>query len=78
MKVLCVAEKPSIAKSITGILSSGHSESRHGIHKYTRNFDFPYKLPPPLGPAHGDSDFTVTSVLGHLTSSVRIMESGCC
>jgi len=70
MKVLCVAEKPSIARSITEILSGGHWETRDGIHKYTKNYCFPYKLPPPLGPPHGDSDFTVTSVLGHLTGSV--------
>ncbi|TXT07533.1 hypothetical protein VHUM_03253 [Vanrija humicola] len=69
MKVLCVAEKPSIAKSISGILGGGHVDSRAGQHKYCRNFDFPYRLPPPLGPQHGDSAFTVTSVLGHLTSS---------
>lgn len=70
MKVLCVAEKPSIAKSISGILGGGHVDSRAGQHKFCRNFDFPYRLPPPLGPQNGDSAFTVTSVLGHLTSSV--------
>lgn len=70
MKVLCVAEKPSIAKSITQILSGGDSTSRDGFHKYTRNFDFSYNLPPPLGPPRGGADFTVTSVLGHLTGSV--------
>ncbi|KAJ9100565.1 hypothetical protein QFC21_003608 [Naganishia friedmannii] len=78
MKVLCVAEKPSIAKSISGILSSGGATScrldstsmqRVSPHRYIRNYDFPYNLPPPLGPNHGDADITVTSVLGHLTSS---------
>ncbi|KAL1411723.1 DNA topoisomerase [Vanrija albida] len=69
MKVLCVAEKPSIAKSISEILAGGRFDSRAGQHKYCRNFDFAYRLPPPLGPQNGDCDFTVTSVLGHLTSS---------
>ena len=84
MKVLCVAEKPSIAKSITGILSGGHfsnvsvsmsaqswltSDQRESAHRYIRNYDFSYNLPPPLGQP-GYSDFTVTAVLGHLTSSV--------
>lgn len=68
MKVLCVAEKPSIAKSITAILSSGQSSNRAGPAQYCRNYDFTYNLPPPLG--RGQADFTVTSVLGHLTSSV--------
>ena len=100
--MLCVAEKPSISKSITQILSGGHfdsvspallhdacistSENQHRCwmegkndssltpqrpsrNKYIKNYDFPYQLPPPLG-GRGDADFTVTAVLGHLTSSV--------
>ncbi|RSH92151.1 DNA topoisomerase [Saitozyma podzolica] len=69
MKVLCVAEKPSIAKSITEILSGGHWQTRNSQHPYIRNYDFSYNLPPPLGPPRGGADFTVTAVLGHLTSS---------
>ncbi|GHJ87179.1 hypothetical protein NliqN6_3581 [Naganishia liquefaciens] len=69
MKVLCVAEKPSIAKSITSILSAGASTNRASSHRYIRNYDFAYNLPAPHGPARGDSQFTVTSVLGHLTSN---------
>ncbi|WRT64790.1 uncharacterized protein IL334_001724 [Kwoniella shivajii] len=68
MKVLCVAEKPSIAKSITEILSGGHWTHRNSPHKYIRNYDFDYNLPPPLGQGRGAA-FTVTAVLGHLTSS---------
>nr|XP_031860656.1 uncharacterized protein CI109_003987 [Kwoniella shandongensis]KAA5527728.1 hypothetical protein CI109_003987 [Kwoniella shandongensis] len=68
MKVLCVAEKPSIAKSITEILSGGRWNTRDGRHQYIRNYDFDYNLPPPLGNGRG-ADFTVTAVLGHLTSS---------
>lgn len=69
MRVLCVAEKPSIAKEIARILSHGSYDSRNGRHKYCKNFDFAYRLPPPLGD-NGDCAFTVTSVLGHLTECV--------
>ncbi|TYJ52401.1 hypothetical protein B9479_006976, partial [Cryptococcus floricola] len=68
MRVLCVAEKPSIAKSITQILSNGHWNTRNSGHDYIRNYDFPYRLPPPLGQGR-DVDMTVTAVLGHLTSN---------
>lgn len=67
--MLCVAEKPSIAKSITQILSGGDFNSRTSQNKYVRNYDFGYDLAPPLG-GPGGADFTVTSVLGHLTSLV--------
>ncbi|KAN0061763.1 DNA topoisomerase [Thecaphora frezii] len=63
MKILCVAEKPSIAKSITSILSSNSSTNRPGKDKYCRNYDFQYRLP-----AYGGMvDMTMTSVRGHLT-----------
>ena len=65
LKYLCVAEKPSIAKSITQILSSGHSTSRATSNKYIRNYDFSYKLLQHTG----HTDFTVTSVAGHITSN---------
>lgn len=68
MKVLCVAEKPSIARSITSILAGGQWNTRNTADKFSKNYDFAYNLPPPLGPARGDSEFTVTSVRGHLTS----------
>lgn len=68
MRVLCVAEKPSIAKSITEILSGGRWDTRNGRHQYIRNYDFLYNLAPPLGNGRG-ANFTVTAVLGHLTSS---------
>jgi DNA topoisomerase-3 len=80
MRVLCVAEKPSIARSITEILSGGqftnvscnvslyradrhvrmHVLQRPSDHKFIKNYDFDY----PQTNAH----FTVTSVLGHLTT----------
>ncbi|BEJ16114.1 hypothetical protein CspHIS471_0507190 [Cutaneotrichosporon sp. HIS471] len=68
MRVLCVAEKPSIAKELARILSGGHFDNRAGKNKFCRNFDFPYRLPPPLGD-NRDCEFTVTSVLGHLTET---------
>jgi DNA topoisomerase-3 len=91
MRVLCVAEKPSIAKSITTILSGGtwdtvstrlvpraqvteltHLFQRESGHPYIRNYDFPYKLPPPLG-RNTLVEFTVTAVLGHLTTVVSCL-----
>ena len=64
MKVLCVAEKPSIAKSVSAILSGAQNPaSRPGKNKYCRNYEFPFKLD---GRA---VDVTFTSVLGHLTST---------
>ncbi|KAI3635292.1 hypothetical protein MIR68_006858 [Amoeboaphelidium protococcarum] len=60
MKILCVAEKPSIAKSLATILSDNNFQSRQGQHKYCRNFCFGYKF------QGRQCDFTVTSVLGHL------------
>ncbi|TDL26071.1 prokaryotic type I DNA topoisomerase, partial [Rickenella mellea] len=59
MRVLCVAEKPSIARSVTQILSGGQFETRPSQNKYIKNFDFAYP--------QTNSLFTVTSVSGHLT-----------
>ncbi|PWN32112.1 putative DNA topoisomerase type I, partial [Meira miltonrushii] len=76
MRILCVAEKPSIANSITGILScGGHVDRENGRDKYCKNNHFQYKLPPnhtvrinarPVPP--GMIDVTVTSVRGHVMS----------
>ncbi|KAJ6476019.1 prokaryotic type I DNA topoisomerase [Mycena vitilis] len=60
MRVLCVAEKPSIAKSIAQILSGGQLTSRPTQNKYIRNYDFDYP--------QTRAQFTVTCVSGHLTS----------
>ncbi|KAJ3093186.1 DNA topoisomerase 3-alpha [Quaeritorhiza haematococci] len=40
MKVLCVAEKPSIAKSVAGILSNNQYQSRRTKNKYIYNYEF--------------------------------------
>ncbi|KIM83269.1 hypothetical protein PILCRDRAFT_783465 [Piloderma croceum F 1598] len=60
MKVLCVAEKPSIARSISAILSGGQFTTRPSANKYIKNFDFNYP--------QTNSIYTVTSVSGHLTA----------
>ncbi|KAJ6625811.1 prokaryotic type I DNA topoisomerase [Mycena sp. CBHHK59/15] len=60
MRVLCVAEKPSISKAITQILSGGQFEMRNSPNKYIKNYDFDYP--------QTNSQYTVTSVSGHLTS----------
>ncbi|SPO25710.1 related to DNA topoisomerase III alpha [Ustilago trichophora] len=65
MKILCVAEKPSIAKSIASILARGHASNRPGKDKYCRNYDFQYRMPG----VQGMVDMTMTSVRGHLTSA---------
>ncbi|KAL5524020.1 hypothetical protein ACEPAG_8193 [Sanghuangporus baumii] len=58
MHVLCVAEKPSIAREITNILSGGQYTSRATRNKYIRNYDFDYP--------QTRSSFTVTAVSGHI------------
>ncbi|KAI1795621.1 DNA topoisomerase [Ganoderma leucocontextum] len=58
MRVLCVAEKPSIAKSITQILSGGQFNTRNSRNKYIKNYDFDYP--------QTNAQFTVTSVMGHV------------
>lgn len=66
MKILCVAEKPSIAKSISAILAhDGGFQSRPGKDKFCRNFDLQYNW----GGRDGWVDMTVTSVRGHLTEN---------
>ncbi|KAJ3362457.1 DNA topoisomerase [Allomyces javanicus] len=66
MRVLCVAEKPSIAKSVAELLSGGAARSRPGRHRYCKNFDFAYRLPQYARQGVGDVEMVVTSVLGHL------------
>lgn len=63
MKVLCVAEKPSIAKEVTNILSGGRLLRRNSKSKFNANFDFKFEFP-----GIGLCDVTMTSVTGHITS----------
>ncbi|KAF9523469.1 DNA topoisomerase [Crepidotus variabilis] len=59
MRVLCVAEKPSIAKSITQILSGGQFETHHTQTNYVKNYEFDYP--------QSRAFFIVTCVSGHIT-----------
>ncbi|KAF7315785.1 DNA topoisomerase [Mycena indigotica] len=58
MRVLCVAEKPSIAKSITQILSGNQFQTRNSSIGYIKNYDFDYN--------YTRAQYTVTAVAGHL------------
>ncbi|KAI0032905.1 DNA topoisomerase [Vararia minispora EC-137] len=61
MKILCVAEKPSISKSITQILSGGQFATRATGSQYVKNYDFAYP--------QARAQVTFTCVAGHLLSS---------
>lgn len=56
--ILCVAEKPSIAKSVAAILSDGNYTTRNTTNKYIKNYDFDY--------LHMNAHVTMTAVSGHL------------
>ncbi|KAJ8076355.1 DNA topoisomerase [Marasmius tenuissimus] len=60
-RVLCVAEKPSISKAITQILSGGRFDTRNTRSNFIKNYDFDYP--------QTNSHFTVTAVAGHLTET---------
>ncbi|KAH9843369.1 hypothetical protein Tdes44962_MAKER07438 [Teratosphaeria destructans] len=63
-RVLCVAEKPSIAKAVANHLGGGHVNTRNvQSNHYVKNYDFSYTFP-----QWGPCNVTMTSVLGHLTS----------
>ncbi|GAB7357976.1 hypothetical protein MBLNU230_g0143t1 [Neophaeotheca triangularis] len=61
-KVLCVAEKPSIAKAVANHLAPGQVQIRHppGC-TYQKNYEFHYNFQ-----TWGQCDVTMTSVSGHL------------
>uniref|UniRef100_K3WHB4 DNA topoisomerase n=1 Tax=Globisporangium ultimum (strain ATCC 200006 / CBS 805.95 / DAOM BR144) TaxID=431595 RepID=K3WHB4_GLOUD len=58
MKVLNVAEKPSVAKEIANILSGG--QSQRGFSQYNPVYEFPYQI------QNQHVTMVVTSVTGHL------------
>lgn len=65
MKILCVAEKNSIAKAVSNILGGGRCRIRSSSSKYIKNYDFEYFLS--WIPVNGGSeDITMTAVAGHL------------
>ncbi|KAI1634127.1 DNA topoisomerase [Biscogniauxia mediterranea] len=66
MRVLCVAEKPSIAKAVAGHLSGGQVQAHNTPEKYIKNYVFDYDF----GRPWGNCQVTMTSVLGHITSAV--------
>ncbi|KAH8166159.1 hypothetical protein CIB48_g2069 [Xylaria polymorpha] len=65
MRVLCVAEKPSIAKAVAGHLSGGEVQTLNTPEKYIKNYVFEYDF----GRLWGKCQVTMTSVLGHLTTA---------
>ncbi|RYP92670.1 hypothetical protein DL770_001183 [Monosporascus sp. CRB-9-2] len=64
MRVLCVAEKPSIAKAVAGHLSGGQFQSHNTPNKFVKNYAFDFDF----GRPWGRCSVTMTSVLGHITS----------
>ncbi|KAK5132614.1 hypothetical protein LTR08_008813 [Meristemomyces frigidus] len=69
-KVLCVAEKPSIAKAVANHLAGGQVQvaSIQG-NLYTKNYQFSYDFP-----TWGPCSVTMTSVAGHLLSTEFVAE----
>ncbi|CAK7895942.1 DNA topoisomerase 3 [[Candida] anglica] len=63
MKILCVAEKPSISKAVAKTLSADNTRTRKTKAKYIMNYDFKFNFP-----GYGLCDVTMTSVLGHITN----------
>ncbi|CUM63196.1 uncharacterized protein PRCAT00000765001 [Priceomyces carsonii] len=61
MKILCVAEKPSIAKEVSNILGGGRLNVRNSRNKYIKNYDFTFNFP-----RVGVCNVTMTSVAGHI------------
>ncbi|EKX55025.1 hypothetical protein GUITHDRAFT_156833 [Guillardia theta CCMP2712] len=59
-RVLCVAEKPSVAKELAAILSQGHAQAFNTHSQYNRKFEFSYELD------GRPCTLVVTSVTGHL------------
>ncbi|KAG0253466.1 DNA topoisomerase [Mortierella polycephala] len=64
MRILCVAEKPTMSKSLAQILSNGQCTSRRTDDKYTRNYEFTYKLA-----NNTMAHVVMTAVRGHLCST---------
>ncbi|SCV04784.1 LAMI_0H19086g1_1 [Lachancea mirantina] len=62
MRVVCVAEKNSIAKAVAGILGGGRLARRDSSSKYIKNYDFTFEFP-----FAGQCDVTMTAVAGHLS-----------
>lgn len=63
MRILCVAEKPSIAKQVSQILGGGRVTVRQTKNKFIKNYDFTFNFKPEVG----NCQVTMTSVVGHIT-----------
>ncbi|KAK8221623.1 DNA topoisomerase 3-beta [Phyllosticta capitalensis] len=62
-RILCVAEKPSIAKAVAEHLSGGQMRSNRAPNcQYTYNYEFTYDF----GSRWGHCNVVMTSVVGHL------------
>ena len=64
MKILCVAEKPSIARAVSEILSGGRFTTTGTANKYIKNYKFTSRIGD-----WGECDVLFTSVAGHLTEA---------
>ncbi|KAL2107774.1 hypothetical protein VUR80DRAFT_4763 [Thermomyces stellatus] len=64
MRVLCVAEKPSISKAVADHLSGGTKQTHNTRSKYVKNYSFDFDF----GPPWGSCSVTMTCVTGHLTT----------
>jgi DNA topoisomerase III len=62
MKIICVAEKPSIAKAVSQILGGGQVNITNTAIQFIKNYKFTYRFPD-----WGQCDVVFTSVAGHLT-----------
>jgi DNA topoisomerase III len=64
MKILCVAEKPSIAKAVSQILGGGRFTTTNTQITYIKNYKFSTRFP-----EWGECDVVFTSVVGHLMAA---------
>ncbi|KAJ4268718.1 DNA topoisomerase [Fusarium torreyae] len=64
MRVLCVAEKPSISKAVATHLAGGRVETHNTRNKYIKNYSFDFDF----GGQLGKCSVTMTCVTGHLTN----------
>ncbi|KAF2857658.1 prokaryotic type I DNA topoisomerase [Piedraia hortae CBS 480.64] len=62
-RILCVAEKPSIAKAIAGHLGGQYRTEHISGNKFIKNYQFSYTFP-----NWGQCQVTMTAVSGHLLS----------